>query len=227
MSLVFLFLIPLAIAILIVVDRNLNESPAQSYGHEAKQHDRKEIKGSIGEDIISRKLVSKYGFAPESIYRNIYVPDKRGNTAEIDIVIASRKGLLVFECKNFSGTIYGDAKMDNWIQYVGQEKNFFYSPIKQNKKHCRVLKNYLAEVGDIPVIPFVAVTGGGNWKVRNLSNTDYMIELNCSFNEIYNWLPESQPMIENMDKVKEVLSRLANVDDSVKVEHVASIVHNR
>ncbi|MBQ7529857.1 NERD domain-containing protein, partial [bacterium] len=52
--------------------------------------------------------------------RNVYIRTPNGTT-EIDLIVLSRKGLLVFECKNYNGNIYGDGRRKKWIQYLGRK----------------------------------------------------------------------------------------------------------
>lgn len=66
--------------------------------------------GKSGEQIVYRLLVDKIHVPENQILRNVYVPTEDGKTSEIDILVVSKKGLLVFECKNYAGNIYGDAK---------------------------------------------------------------------------------------------------------------------
>ena len=82
-------------------------------------------KGATGERLAYLRLID-YGVPESQIIRNVYVPTKYGTT-EIDIIVVSKKGVLVFECKNYHGTIYGDGKYDKWIQYLGKKKSYFYS----------------------------------------------------------------------------------------------------
>ena len=64
--------------------------------------------GSSGEQTIYLYLRDKVHIPESQIFRNVYIPTKNGKTSEIDILVLSKKGLLVFECKNYSGNIYGD-----------------------------------------------------------------------------------------------------------------------
>ena len=76
-------------------------------------------KGSTGEQLIYLAL-KKYGIAEKQFLRNVYIPTPNGTT-EIDLIVLSRKGLLVFECKNYNGNIYGDGRRKKWIQYLGRK----------------------------------------------------------------------------------------------------------
>ena len=104
--------------------------------------------GKSGEQIVYRTFVDKYHVPENQILRNVYIPTSDGKSSEIDLLVVSKKGLLVFECKNYGGNIYGDAKRPKWIQYLGRKKSYFYNPLMQNRTHVRHMKKYLEEFGD-------------------------------------------------------------------------------
>lgn len=118
--------------------------------------------GSSGEEIVYRALNDDIYVPEAQILRNVYIPTSDGKTSEIDLLVVSKKGLLVFECKNYGGNIYGDAKRPKWIQYHGRKKSYFYNPLMQNRTHVRHLKKYLKEFGDLPAIPMVVTITRGN-----------------------------------------------------------------
>lgn len=66
--------------------------------------------GKSGEQIIYRTLIDQIYVPENQILRNVYVPTADGKTSEIDLLVVSKKGLLVFECKNYAGNVYGDAQ---------------------------------------------------------------------------------------------------------------------
>lgn len=115
-----------------------------------------------GEQIVYRTFVDKNHVLENQILRNVYISTSDGKTSEIDLLVVSKKGLLVFECKNYGGNIYGDAKRPKWIQYLGRKKSYFYNPLMQNHAHVRHLKKYLKEFGDLPAISMVVTITRGN-----------------------------------------------------------------
>lgn len=142
--------------------------------------------GSSGERILYNTLIKKFYIPENQIFRNVYIPTKDSKTSEIDILVVSKKGIFVFECKNYGGNIYGDANHSKWIQYIGRQKNYFYNPLLQNKNHAKHLKEFLAKSGiEVPVIPFISTITRGNWKVKNLKADNFILGLNCHFKGIY------------------------------------------
>lgn len=78
--------------------------------------------GEMGETEIYQMLNQA---APRSsvILRNIYLPTARGTT-EIDLLLLSRKGIFVFEIKNYRGNIYGDERYNEWLKVLRNGKRF-------------------------------------------------------------------------------------------------------
>ena len=181
--------------------------------------------GSSGEQIIYLYLRDKVHIPENQIFRNVYIPTKNGKTSEIDILVLSKKGLLVFECKNYSGNIYGDRKRNKWIQYVGNKKSYFYNPFLQNGGHVKSLRNYLKSYGDIPIIPFVATISGGQWKVKNLNSDDYLLGYNCHLEDIYAALSDSELIAMHFNAISRVLRPLSRPGEEVKEKHIEQIHH--
>ncbi len=78
-----------------------------------------------------------------TVLKNLYLPLK-GKTTEVDLLMLHEKGIFVFESKNYSGWIFGDADGLNWTQRLQNgQKNRFYNPIRQNRTHIRALAEYL------------------------------------------------------------------------------------
>lgn len=180
--------------------------------------------GNSGERILYNSLIKKFHIPEEQIFRNLYVPTRNGKTSEIDLIVISKKGLLVFECKNYGGNIYGDARRTNWIQYIGNQKNYFYSPLLQNKNHVKHLKAFLAKNKiDVPITPIIATITRGTWKVRNLNPNDYLLGYNCHFADVYQSLPDSIAVAQNVKTIIRVLSPLARPNTTTRKNHIQNI----
>ncbi len=180
--------------------------------------------GSSGERILYNSLIKQYDVPEKQILRNVYIPTKNGATSEIDLIVVSKKGLFVFECKNYGGRVYGDARYKNWLQYIGSKKESFYNPLLQNKTHVRNLEKLLACKNiNVPIIPLVSVTRRGNWKIRNLGNNDYILGVNCRFGTIYHAMPDSKQMSEHFKSVLNILTKYSRPDASIREKHIDNI----
>lgn len=177
--------------------------------------------GKSGERIVYNTLVHKYYVPEEFILKNLYVPTNTGDMTEIDLAIITAKGVLVFECRNYAGKIYGNAKNEYWTQYLGGKRFNIYNPLLQNRSHAKYLKQFLMKKRiDVPVIPIVVTVTRGEWKVSNLGPKDYFLGVNYKFDEVYASLSESLFATKNKQYILDKLKPLTNVSDSVKQKHI-------
>ena len=183
--------------------------------------------GKSGEQIIYRTLIDQIHVPENQILRNVYVPTTDGKTSEIDLLVVFKKGLLVFECKNYAGNVYGDAQRNKWIQYLGKKKSFFYNPFMQNRSHVKHLKKYLEAYGDIPMIPMVTTITRGNWKVKNYGPEDYLLGYNSHLKDILAKTPDSELIAQHFKAIMAKLQPLSRPDETVRQEHIEQIKGNK
>lgn len=112
-----------------------------------------------------RNLVIKLlrdGIPPQTIFHDMYVQKRNGTFSQIDVVVPTAAGIIVFEVKDMGGWIYGKGYHSQWTQVLayGKEKYRFYNPIMQNNKHIEVLKKQLLQFKHIPFYSIVVFYGG-------------------------------------------------------------------
>lgn len=199
------------------------------YGHgldKLKHPEEWKNAGMAGEQTIYRQLIDNLHIPENQILRNVYVPNGKGGTSEIDLLVISKKGIFVFEVKNYGGKIYGDMKRQKWIQYLGGKKKYFYNPFRQNKTHCENLKKYISKYGEVPIISLLTTIARGEWKVRNLKSNDYFLGYNCHLKDIYNSMPICEQMSKSFKPILEALAPLSRPGDEIKEKHIASHKRN-
>lgn len=181
-------------------------------------HKEYKTKGGITERFAYNWL-KKLGVSKEQIFRNVYIPVKDSDkTTEIDLLVLSKKGILVFECKNYSGVIYGDGKRKQWVQYLGRKKYYFRSPVEQNEYHARCLREF---VGDgVNVYMFIVHSRGGRWKVKNIPEEAHFLDKEGQFMRIYNSLPNNDVMSGKYVKLKEDFAKLSRPTDGTREKHI-------
>lgn len=110
-------------------------------------HDEARAKGYIGEYKLFEKLVSDKRFENAKILTNLNIPGaKEGETTEIDLVLITSYGIIVFEVKNYKGKIYGYPDQPYWWQCFKSAPNQrFHNPILQNRYHIQCLQKVLSE----------------------------------------------------------------------------------
>ena len=109
---------------------------------------------------LERRLVldlREYGIKPGAIFHDLYLNLRNDIYSQIDLVLATRVGLIVFEVKDYSGWIFGNGNSRYWTQVLsyGRHKYRFYNPIFQNKRHIDVLRKQSHQFSRIPIFSVV------------------------------------------------------------------------
>lgn len=125
-------------------------------------------RGTRSERDLVLRLV-KYGIPAQAIFHDLFVEKKNGGFSQIDIVVPTREGIIVFEVKDLSGWIFGNGNHSHWTQVLayGKQKYRFYNPIKQNKSHIDVLRKQLKEFENIPFFSIIVFYGDCELKEIN------------------------------------------------------------
>ena len=76
------------------------------------------------------------------IFHDLYVEKHKGYFSQIDLVVVTEVGIIVFEVKDYSGWLFGSGNQSQWTQVLayGKQKYRFYNPIMQNNKHVTELR---------------------------------------------------------------------------------------
>lgn len=128
----------------------------------------KSHRGTKTERELVLKLL-KAGFPAQTIFHDLYLENRYGNYSQIDLVLATKVGIIVFEVKEYSGWIFGTGNQNKWAQVLayGKQKYYFYNPILQNKKHLENLKAKLTDFQNINF--FSVVVFFGDCEFRDVS----------------------------------------------------------
>ena len=90
---------------------------------------------------VVKELTENCGFNPYCIFVDNYIYDS--SLAQIDIIAVWKYGILIIECKDWHGKLYGNQKQDNWTLISDNgNKTTCYNPITQNRKHIITLRDY-------------------------------------------------------------------------------------
>ena len=101
--------------------------------------------GLYGEYLIVRLLDGLKDF--HRVLINVYLPNGKGQTTELDVILIHQSGIYSLESKNYSGWIFGKEQDYKWCQVLrGGKKIFFYNPIKQNRSHIKALQKVLPNI---------------------------------------------------------------------------------
>ena len=117
-------------------------------------------RGNWAERRLVLRLL-KAGINPKAIFHDLYIRKPNGEYTQIDAVVATSAGLIVFEVKHYSGWIFGNSTNRYWTQILayGRKKHRFYNPIMQNEGHIRAIRKCLLENPGIPIYSVVVFFG--------------------------------------------------------------------
>ena len=107
----------------------------------------------------------KSGVPKETIFHDLYLKKSNGKYCQVDVVVATSVGIIVFEIKRYSGWIFGTGYQKQWTQVLafGLEKHRFYNPVIQNKTHIENLKRQLNQ-GNVPFFSVIVFYGDCRFK---------------------------------------------------------------
>jgi hypothetical protein len=122
-------------------------------------------------ELISTLL--DYGISPKAIFHDLYVKNGKYGFAQIDVAVATRVGIIVFEVKDYSGWIFGRGKDMKWTQGFYDKYNRskhtyrFHNPILQNESHIKILQKQSKQLQKIPF--YSVIVFYGNCELRDIS----------------------------------------------------------
>lgn len=107
--------------------------------------------GAMAEYELTELLIKRYGNKAGYFAGAIFKSPETGKLTEIDAVAVTSAGVLVFECKGYTGYISGSLDVNNWdqevIKFNGTVNKQFFNPVKQNAGHIAYLKDNLRAKG--------------------------------------------------------------------------------
>ncbi len=118
-------------------------------------------------DLILELL--KSGFNSGALFHDLYLKKYNGQHTQIDLVLATKVGLIVFEVKDYGGWIFGKGNQNQWTQVLayGCDKYRFYNPVLQNKNHIAELRKQSRQFAKLPI--FSVIVFYGNCELRDIS----------------------------------------------------------
>ncbi len=185
-------------------------------------------RGTRTERALVLKML-KSNFDSRVVFHDLYIKKQHNGYAQIDMVVPTKVGILVFEVKNYSGWIFGNCNDHNWTQILGygEYKYRFYNPVKQNRGHILALQSQLQDIGDVPYYSIIVFYGSCELKVvRNVPHNTivcYAENVKSAVEEILSTAQMAQ--YNDKYKVIDVLKEgVRNGSDSqIQKEHLQSI----
>ncbi|MCR4759538.1 MAG: NERD domain-containing protein [Oscillospiraceae bacterium] len=98
------------------------------------------LDGLFGEKltVFELELCSRAGFEGNILHNLEFEAGNR--TIQIDVVYITRKGIFVFETKNYDGRIHGAEYQNKWTLKTTRRDYQFNNPVLQNKSHINAIQ---------------------------------------------------------------------------------------
>ena len=179
-----------------------------------------------------RKLVLKLlksGIHFQTIFHDLYITNANGSYSQIDLVVPTKVGIIVFEVKKYSGWIFGNGNQPKWTQLLayGKQRYRFYSPVFQNNKHILDLKKQLPQFENIPFYSVLVFYGDCVFKdISFIPNGTFIVKQHNVLKVIKNITNENEPA--NYINKREILNLLKNAvkngeNKDITNKHIANI----
>lgn len=190
-----------------------------------KVYTREEYLGKCGENLLISEL--KYFVPGAIILRNLYIPSGYNRTSEIDVLLLHETGIYCFECKNYSGGIFGSEDNDYWTEYFYPSKKSFklFNPIKQNRIHIKNLRK-IKEFSSLKIFNCVVFTKNG--KIPNIeldSDEGFFCNLKDLPSNIRRLMYTNKYIYsrEDLSNLEDILQMYTDAPESIKNKHIEDI----
>ena len=222
------------IAIIILVDRaetKAKEAREQEYYNSTyysiTHHSYNDVyrdDGKWQEWQIAQKL-APYEQTGAKLLFNAYIPKYNGTT-ELDVIMITPYGLFVFESKNYSGWIFGNANQRNWVQVLrtgrySSQKEYFYNPIKQNETHINCLRRLLRY--NVPIHSVIVFSNRCEFRDVDIGNADVDVLHLRDATYTVRYVYEHNQVRLKPDAIQELYDALypyTQVSDEMKEAHI-------
>ena len=166
--------------------------------------------------------IIKAGIDPRAIFHDLYIAKPNGEYTQIDLAVATRSGLIIFEIKDFSGWIFGNENQKYWTQVLsyGKEKHRFYNPIMQNSGHINAIQSCLKENPNIPI--FSVIVFYGNCELKKIhynSDKTYIIYPNMIESVVSHILRQPQAEYGNKYEIMNIMTNAVNNGNNPSIVH--------
>lgn len=178
-------------------------------------------KGNYGEFRLYRLLVGQLG--KDAVFTNLYLDNIRTDQTELDVVAVTKSIILLFEMKNYGGSIYGSEADKDWTQVFSRFRKYkFYNPLKQNYAHTKALENYLNVESNV-IMPVVVFSNRSKLSKINVGNNHTVIQLNQVKKLLKHIRKLKMAPLNDVLVFREMLVNRSLMPEEVKQRHIEQI----
>ncbi|MBM3919325.1 MAG: NERD domain-containing protein [Sphingomonadales bacterium] len=179
-----------------------------------------------------RKLVLrllKLGIPAKTIFHDLYLETSYKRFAQIDLVVPTKVGIIVFEVKEYSGWIFGSGHQKEWTQILafGKQKFRLYNPVIQNKKHIERLRLKLPQFANVPFFSVVVFYGSCEFKNVTQIPQDVFLIKAWDVASILDQILTGNPLAhyENKWEIVQLLAQATSNGDNLDVrwQHIQNL----
>ena len=185
-------------------------------------------RGTPSEKLLILQLLKK-GTPSITIFHDLIIKKENDEFSQIDLVLVTSVGIIVFEVKDFSGWIYGSGNNTIWTKVLsfGKKKYRFYNPIKQNNSHINELRKAHKQFENIPFFSVIVFFGECELKEINyVPKGTYLVKSHRVF-EVLNLIKtENAPTnYTNKREVVDTLEALVSLGENAEFQkqHIENI----
>lgn len=178
-------------------------------------------------DLVLKFL--KYGIPAQTLFHDLYVKKHNGNFSQIDLVVATKVGIIVLEVKDYSGWIFGAGHNSQWTQVLayGKRKYRLYNPIMQNSKHISDLKKQHRQFETVPFYSIVVFYGNCVLKDINfVPNGTFLVKSNRVLELIETIMKNNElARYTNKNEIVRILQEAVKngEDKETQVQHIKNV----
>ncbi|RZK01674.1 MAG: NERD domain-containing protein [Flavobacterium sp.] len=184
-------------------------------------------RGTKTERELVLKLL-KAGFPEQTIFHDLYLKNRSGKYSQVDLVLVTKVGLIVFEVKKYSGWIFGKGHQTKWTQVLayGKQKYYFYNPILQNKRHIESLKTTLGDDINIPLFSVIIFYGDCEFRdVSFIPKDTFLVKSPRAIQVVKKIIQENDPVNYGNGEFLNILSSAVSNGNNkdVSTNHIQNI----
>lgn len=180
-------------------------------------------------NLVHRLL--KQGIKPQAIFHDLYLNTYKNNYSQIDLVVPTKVGIIVFEVQDYSGWLFGTGHQQKWVQVLnyGKEKKRFYNPILQNTNHIKQLSKKLPKE-NMPYFSIIVFYGDCELREINyVPKNTYLTKPHTAMIAYEKILRENPPATyTDKHNIMKVLSQAVQNGENpnIKNQHIENIQDN-